>query len=161
MSAPEDDLDRLMTVMDAAFDPTYGEAWNRKQVEDSLLFGRNHYFLVNELGGPAVTGEQAAGFFLARTGYQEEELLLLAVLPQFRSRGLGRILLDELSRTARTRGAERIFLEMRRANPAEMLYRNYGFTTIGERPGYYRSINGERIDAITFALELSERTASS
>ncbi len=155
MSAPEDDLDRLMAVMDAAFDPKYGEAWNRKQVEDSLLFGRNHYCLVNEAGDPASPGQEAAGFFLSRTGFQEEELLLLAVSPQFRCRGLGRILLGELSRAAKARGAQRIFLEMRRANPAEALYRSFGFAPVGERRDYYRMRNGERIDAITFALELS------
>ena len=26
------DIDRIMQVMEAAFDPTYGEAWNRQQL---------------------------------------------------------------------------------------------------------------------------------
>ncbi|MEO0057507.1 MAG: hypothetical protein RIT17_960, partial [Pseudomonadota bacterium] len=29
-------IDRIMAVMEAAFDPAYGEAWNRRQVADAL-----------------------------------------------------------------------------------------------------------------------------
>ena len=35
MKPPADDLDRLMAVMNTAFDPTFGEAWTRRQVEDA------------------------------------------------------------------------------------------------------------------------------
>ncbi|MFM5886420.1 MAG: GNAT family N-acetyltransferase [Novosphingobium sp.] len=153
MTAPGDDLDRIMAVMAAAFDPQYGEAWNRRQVEDALLIGNCHYGLV-DAGGSAATGaDETAGFFLARTGYEEEELLLLAVDPRFRQRGLGRRLLQSFADAARARGARRLLLEMRRGNSAELLYRNFGFSPIGERPNYYRTPTGQRIDAITFALD--------
>ena len=154
MTENTDDIDQLMAVMAAAFDPAYGEAWTRRQVEDSLLVGRNHYFLVNGAGQKVIAGQEAAGFFLSRTGYEEEELLLLAVSPEYRRQGLGIILLNELTRAAKSRDAQRIFLEMRRGNPAEWLYRDYGFAPIGERPNYYLASNGERIDAITFAFEI-------
>jgi len=153
VTVPEADLDRLMLVMEAAFDPAYGEAWNRRQVEDSLLIGRSHYKLVGKNGLPPESGEEAAGFYLSREGYLEEELLLLAVIPQARRRGLGKILLQDLSKQAQSRGAERMFLEMRRGNPAESLYRNFGFEPIGVRPRYYRGPEGVRIDAITFAIQ--------
>ena len=42
MTAPLDDLDRLRAVMTAAFDPAFGEAWTRRQVEDALLIGNCH-----------------------------------------------------------------------------------------------------------------------
>ena len=35
-----------MAVMNAAFDPAFGEAWNRRQVEDALLLGQSHYALL-------------------------------------------------------------------------------------------------------------------
>jgi ribosomal-protein-alanine N-acetyltransferase len=34
-----DHIDRLMAVMDAAFDPFFQEAWTRRQVEDALVTG--------------------------------------------------------------------------------------------------------------------------
>lgn len=153
MIPPVDDLDRIMAVMDAAFDPAFGEAWNRRQVEDALLIGNCHYAVLDGFGQPVGSQADPAGFFLSRTGYDEEELLLLGVDPRFRRRGVGRALLDQFAREARQRGARRLLLEMRRGNRAELLYRNFGFVPIGERPNYYRGPDGARIDAITFACE--------
>lgn len=153
MTGGTDDLDRIMAVMEAAFDPTYGEAWNRRQVEDALLIGNCHYGLLDGFGDPPSDGAEAAGFFLSRHGYEEEELLLIAVDPRFRRRGVGRALLEQFAHEAHTRGAKRLLLEMRRGNPAELLYRDFGFAPIGERIDYYRSADGTRIDAITFARD--------
>lgn len=154
MIAPGDDIDRLMAVMRAAFDPAYGEAWTRRQVEDALLTGNCHYALIAPGGEPPRTDEAAAGFFLSRHGYEDEELLLLAVDPAQRGKGLGGALIDWLARDARARGAQRLFLEMRRGNPAEHLYRAKGFVPIGERLNYYRTPSGERLDAVTFCREM-------
>lgn len=140
---PRDDLDRIMAVMEAAFDPAFGEAWNRRQVEDALILGNSRY-------GLAMAGGDCAGFYLARGGYDEEELLLLAVAPEFRRKGIGLQLLEDFASSARSHGAERLLLEMRRDNPAIHLYRKFGFEQIGERPNYYRLGNGQRADAITF-----------
>jgi len=153
MSAAQDDLDRIMAVMAAAFDPAYGEAWTRRQVEDALVLGNCHYGLIAASGLPPAPEEAAAGFFLSRTAFDEEELLLLGVAPESRGKGLGGRLLQDFAAGARARGAMRLLLEMRRGNPAELLYRNFGFIPIGERPNYYRMTSGERIDAITFAYK--------
>lgn len=152
-----DDLDRIMDVMQAAFDPAWGEAWNRRQVDDALAIGNCHYRLISAEGLPVGEGERAAGFSLSRTGYEEEELLLLAVKPEFRRLGLGRILLDGLRIAASARGANRLLLEMRKGNPAAFLYSGFGFYPIGERKDYYRLPNGERIDAITFACDICDK----
>lgn len=149
-----DDLSRLMAVMAAAFEPKWGEAWTRRQVEDSLLAGFCRYFLVSPQGKPLGEGDEAAGFTLSRTIAGETELLLLAVDPRFRRRGLGKVLVETLARQSREQGSARLFLEMRRGNPAEHLYRGLGFEPVGERPNYYRTSDGERIDAVTFALNL-------
>ncbi len=154
MILPGDDLDRIMAVMEAAFDPAYGEAWNRRQVEDALVLGNCHYGLIAPHGGEPAEAEVAAGFFMSRTTYDEEELLLIAIAPQYRRLGLGRELLARFAEAARQRGVLRLLLEMRRGNPAERLYRQAGFVPVGERPNYYRMPHGERIDAITFACEV-------
>lgn len=154
-----DDIDRLMAIMSVAFEPVWGEAWNRRQVEDALKFGNTHYFLISPQGERATDGETAAGFSLSRTGFEEEELLLLAVVPEHRGKGLGKSILDSLSIAARSRGAKRLLLEMRKGNPAESLYRDFGFYVIGQRPEYYRTSDGQRIDAITFACDIDRHGA--
>lgn len=147
MIGPADDIDGIMAVMQAAFDPAYGEAWTRRQVEDALILGNCHYALVR-------VADEPAGFTLVRRGYEEEELLLIAVAPQFRGRGIGKQLLEESIAAARGRGAQQLLLEMRRDNPAGALYRAAGFIQIGERPNYYRTPSGVRLDAITFSCQL-------
>lgn len=152
-------LDRIMAVMETGFDPAYGEAWNRRQVADALVMPGTHALVVDSEGvlipldaGPALPA--AAGFVLTRHVLDEEELLLIAVTPGVRRRGVGTALIEHLFTAARTRGTMRVFLEMRRGNPAIHLYRKFGFEPIGERRNYYRMANGERIDAITFAKSI-------
>jgi [ribosomal protein S18]-alanine N-acetyltransferase len=149
-----DDVDRIMAVMRTAFDPEYGEAWTRRQVSDALVIGNCHYLLAGADGeSPAadVTAGDIAGFVLSRHGFDEEELLLFAVCPRFRRRGVGERLLQRFTQGARERGARRLLLEMRRGNTAESLYLRHGFRPVGLRPNYYRTLSGSRIDAITFA----------
>lgn len=147
-------VDRIMAVMEAAFDPAYGEAWNRRQVADALVLANTHAIVVDAGGAPipdgAAEAAAPAGFVLTRHVLDEEELLLIAVAPEARLRGVGAALMERLFAAARSRGTARIFLEMRRGNPAIHLYRKFGFEPIGERRNYYRMANGERIDAITF-----------
>lgn len=147
-----DDLDRIMGVMKAAFDPAYGEAWSRGQVSDALVMPNTHYLLAGADGGPLREGGEAAGFTLSRGAADEEELLLIAVRPDRRERGIGTVLLRRFIEQARARGAARLFLEMREGNPAEWLYRRQGFVTVGRRRHYYRRGSGTPVDAITFAL---------
>lgn len=152
-------LDRIMAVMEAAFDPAYGEAWNRRQVADALTMPSTHALVVDAAGAVIPEGADPApapaGFVLTRHVIDEEELLLIAVMPGARRRGVGAALIEHLFAAARTRGTSRIFLEMRRGNPAVHLYHKFGFEPIGERRNYYRMANGERIDAITFGCSIT------
>ncbi len=149
-------VDSLMQVMEAAFDPAFGEAWNRRQVSDALILPSTHALLVDESG--ALISEPfditPAGFILSRHAADEEELLLIAVSPNHRGRGLGQKLIHRFFAHSAQRGVVRIFLEMRRGNPAIHLYQKVGFKAIGERPNYYKMQDGRRIDAITFARTL-------
>jgi ribosomal-protein-alanine N-acetyltransferase len=146
-----DDLDRIMAIMASAFDPDFGEAWTRGQVEGALSMGNCDYLLVAADGASPGEEETAAGFALLRTALDESELLLFAVLPEYRRRGLGTRLLETIFRFLQTKHVQRITLEMRDGNPAEQLYRNHGFQQIGRRPKYYLTQSGNRIDALTFA----------
>ena len=146
-----DDIDRIMAVMETAFDPAYGEAWNRRQVSDALLLPNTHYLLAAADGGEPREGEAAAGFVMSRGAADEEELLLVAVRPEHRGRGIGHGLLQRFIADAEARGAVRQFLEMRDGNPADSLYRRVGFEPVGRRRNYYRGAAKGPLDAITYA----------
>lgn len=65
-------------------------------------------------------------------------LLLLAVLPEFRRKGVGTALLQRLVDFARSKNARGISLEVRSSNlPAQKLYESAGFQRAGIRPGFY------------------------
>lgn len=142
-------LDQIMVVMEAAFDPKWGEAWNRRQVQDALALPNTFVILSNNSDQ-----ENANGFLITRQAPGEEELLLIAVHPKYRRRGIGERLLKQLAIDASHRGATRIYLEMRENNPAESLYQRFGFEPIGRRSKYYLMQDGQRMDAITYGLSI-------
>lgn len=151
----EDRLDRIMAVMEAAFDPAYGEAWNRRQLQDALATPNTHCLLAGPGGRPWVEGKPAAGFLLSRAAPGDEEILLLAVRPEQRRRGVASRLVTAFKQAAELRGAERLFLEMRVNNPAEAFYRAHDFVPVGRRRNYYRQSDGSYLDAITFAYNIT------
>lgn len=146
-----DALAAIMRIMHSAFDPAYGEAWNRQQVAEALALPNTHHLLAGPNGLEPAEPAKAVGFALTRGAADEEELLLIAVAPDMRGRGVGNALMERFTRDARARGAEKLFLEMREANPAEALYRRHGFTVVGRRANYYRSGSTGPFDAITYA----------
>ena len=148
------ELDQLMRVMEVSFDPHYREAWTRRQVEDSLLVPSTFAMLCNEAADATAQGEKAAGFVLARQAADEIELLLIAVDPEHRKKGVGSRLLERFLEVAAQRKASKVFLEMRANNPAVSVYRAAGFEQIGQRTNYYRTVTGETIDALTFGRKV-------
>lgn len=140
------DLDAVTEVMNAAFDDRFGEAWTRSQCAGILPMPGVELILARD-------GEDdLAGFSLFRTVADEAELLLLAVAPDHRRRGIGKLLLDHFVRRARDIGASRVHLEVREGNPAVIMYRKAGFSLAGRRPKYYRGRFGGDFDALTLSF---------
>ena len=84
----------------------------------------------------------ASGFFLGWSCLLlmpgEAELLKIAVIPNWRRRGIGRALVRDIFAGASRAGARRLFLEVREQNTAaRALYADLGFTETGRRKGYY------------------------
>lgn len=140
-------LDDAMAVMLAAFEPGYGEAWNRAQCLGVLAMPGAILLVARDNGRPV-------GFALVRVVMDESELMLLAVDPEARNRGIGRALLRESMNVAVTRGAATYFLEVRQDNPAVKLYGDEGLICVGHRKDYYRGNDGKRRDAMTFRRSL-------
>ena len=144
-----DEIDAVMSVMDAAFGTTFGEAWTRSQLSGILPMTGVSMTIARDR-----ENEAAVGFSLVRVVADEAELLLIAVLPSHHRRGIGQRLLDQFMRQASKEGVGRIHLEVRDGNPAVAMYRAAGFEPVGRRRSYYQSSDGKRFDAITLAREL-------
>ncbi len=68
----------------------------------------------------------------------EGSLTNLAVLPQYRRKGIAEKLTNALLEEARQRALQFVTLEVRVTNtPASNLYRKIGFDEVGVRKGYY------------------------
>lgn len=144
-----DELDDVVAVMGAAFDPRFGEAWTRSQCAGILSMPGVRLTVARD------RGNGAAGFSLSRTVADEAELLLIAVEPGHRRRGIGQMLLDHFLEVARAAGASRVHLEVRDGNPAIAMYRRAGFIPTGRRRKYYRGKDGSEFDALTLTRAAS------
>ena len=81
----------------------------------------------------------------------EMHIATIATHPDFRRQGIGERILREALLDGRDAGAHLAFLEVRATNePAQAMYRKFGFRVSGKRPRYYRD-NGE--DAILMTLQ--------
>ena len=81
---------------------------------------------------------EVLGFAGGTALFEDSELLRIAVKKSSRGKGYGGRLLDELCQAVKTRGAEKMFLEVRASNrTAQALYQSRGFTVTGTRHKYY------------------------
>ncbi len=98
-------------------------------------------------------GEEA-GYLIASRIAGEAELLRIAVLPEFRRRGLGETLLSHWLAEEKKAGSSRFFLEVRGENRgARALYEKMGFSPVGRRAGYYSNPSD---DAVLYQLLIKE-----
>ena len=120
-------LDGIVEIENRSFpDP-----WSRRAFEDYLDAPDGELLVLEEAG-------QTAGFALYHVSFEDAELYNIAVDGAFRRRGFGRALLEAVLARARGRGAERMYLEVRKSNaPAVALYRAAGFAVCGVRRNYY------------------------
>lgn len=147
------EADSLAALIDASFDPQYGERWSADQVLSALAMPGTMVFLAVPDGPDA----RPVAFALVRQVVDEAELLLIAVAPGHRGRGLGGRILDYAVETCTNSSIRDMFLEVRAGNTAAIsLYKSRGFEVVGKRPGYYRAENGLLHDALTMHLALAK-----
>jgi ribosomal-protein-alanine N-acetyltransferase len=151
--AGADDIGDVMTVMQAAFDPAFGEAWTEAQCL-GIMGMPGTWLLVARIA------EEPVGFALARAVGDEGELLLLAVVPEQRRGGVGSALLDRVIADGNRCGIAKLHLEVRDANSATHLYHRAGFRQVGIRKNYYRGRGDQVFDALTLSYCLAIAPAS-
>lgn len=110
------------------------------------------------------TEQIPVGFLLGREAADEAEILSVGVLPQSRSRGIGRRLMDDFCASVSKRRAHTIFLEVAVDNAAALsLYRNLGFISVGIRNLYYDvgGATGGKVDAYVMQKQLNDQASHS
>jgi ribosomal-protein-alanine N-acetyltransferase len=101
----------------------------------------------------ADAGGRVIGHLISAVVAGEAEILIVAVHPGERRRGIGRALLDEARARWERAGVSRAVLEVRADNdPALTLYARAGWERCGLRRRYYR----DGTDAALLALDLND-----
>lgn len=87
----------------------------------------------------AVENGQVLGYVGSQYGYGEADMMNLAVVPDFRNRGIGQQLVTELISHLAVLNVKSLTLEVRQSNAAAIsLYEKMGFQQVGLRPNYYQ-----------------------
>ncbi len=137
----------------------YPKPWTAAvfQSEIDAIRTGERYYVVARLDGELVG---YAGMLFA---LDEAHVTNIAVDPVRHRGGIGRRLLADLAWAARERGSKHLSLEVRVSNqPAQELYRRFGFAPAGIRPRYYENTEDaivmwcHDIDTPEYAAKLRE-----
>ena len=138
----ERDLDTVLAIEQRA----YPFPWTRGIFRDCLRADYPAWVLQRD--------DALIGYGVLSIAADEAHVLNVCAAPEVQGQGHGRRLLRALLQVARSRGAQRVFLEVRPSNTVAIaLYHREGFNEIGRRPRYYPAFHG-REDAIVMAMEL-------
>ena len=135
-AASPEDLDAIVELERRSF----SHPWSVRHFRDAMRNApRTRVLLLREPFAPGDPARGIRGYSVVQAVADEMHVHNLAVDPEQRRRGLGRLLLDLALEWGRRRGARRAFLEVRPSNaPALALYRSLGFRTLSLRRRYYQ-----------------------
>jgi [ribosomal protein S18]-alanine N-acetyltransferase len=126
-----EDIEAVLTIEQQSFTMPWTEAMFGSELRNE----RTSHLLVARVG--AVDGP-IVGYVGYRVVLDEMHVILLAVAPAWRQRGIARQLMCQAMDEACTAGCTRATLEVRVSNiPAQQLYYSLHFAPVGTRPKYY------------------------
>lgn len=129
------DIEGIRSLETEAFDLTWSEEVFRRE-----LLRPDCLFLVGE-SDQAVVASLSLNWVV-----DEVQVLSLVLHPDLRGQGLSRQLLGAALALCRKRALQWVHLEVKWHNePANRLYRHFGFTTVGKRKKYYRDGQDARV----------------
>ncbi len=123
-----DDLEEVTRLERLCF----SDPWNKKCFEEEL----EHLFSI-----PLVvrSDHKITAYTCLWHVEDQMEIANFAVSPEFRRKGIGRRLMEEVLSEAQKRGCISVILSVRESNlPALILYKEFGYTEVGRRKRYYR-----------------------
>lgn len=128
------------------FDPAWDAASVSKMMEHP-----GSTTLIARTGFP----KASVGFVMAQVAADEAEILSLGVEASWQRHGLGKRLVESISRALATAGARRLFLEVAEDNAAAIaLYGKCGFAETGRRKAYYPRSNKPAVDALIMSKSI-------
>lgn len=143
------DCEALAEIHASAF----RRGWSDAEMESLLLQPGVHAVIAHQrrtFGGPV-----PAGFVIYRLVADEAEILSVAVDPDFRRRGIGRLVMEDALRHLYREGAARVHLEVEDSNLAAIaLYQGMEFHESGRRKGYYTQARATPGSALVMVRQL-------
>jgi len=105
--------------------------WSQEMILSEMREPLSHFYVAEKDGN-------VIGYYGFLHILDELHILNVAVHPDFRGMGVGRILMAHLTDVATSLSARAVTLEVRESNVAAIrLYERAGFTLAGVRPHYY------------------------
>lgn len=136
-----DDIDDVVEIEHQSF----SLPWSREAFEAEVCDNDLAVYLI------MTSGKQVIGYGGMWIILDEAHVTNIAILPSYRGKGLGKILLNAMIKAAKGQGAQSMTLEVRAGNiVAQKLYAGFGFKNCGVRPGYYTD---NREDALIMWLD--------
>jgi ribosomal protein S18 acetylase RimI-like enzyme len=112
------------------------------------VLGPGVILLVAEESGK-IAGTVQLQLAMKLNGRHRAEIARLMVHPDFRRRGIGRLLMEQAEAAAIAAGRTLIVLDTREGDPSNALYLSLGYTEAGRIPHYALSASGT-LDATVF-----------
>ena len=148
VTAKPADLPRMFAIEQASFQAP----WSYGLLEAEFTHTQARMRVVYQRDPRGKKPELLVGFCISWVVLDELEILQIAVDPEFRRNGIGRILLRDVLRIAKKEPAPNLHLEVRASNEAAIsLYRSCHFEKVGLRKKYYQSPTE---DAVVLTLKL-------
>ena len=124
----EEDIEQILEIEQASF----ATPWSREAFYNELYQNQFAVYLVLEEKGRVV------GYCGVWIVVDEAHITNVALLPEFRGKGMGEAIMRQLMLVAKGKGAQTMTLEVRVSNDvARSLYRKLGFQEGGLRKNYY------------------------
>ena len=130
------DLERIALIERASF----SDPWSFEAISAALALPHLRFLVAEDAGRGGGGASALVGYVVALVMADEGEIADVAVAPDARRRGIGRLLLERMTAEVVEAGARALYLEVRESNTAaRALYQSLGFAQVGRRRGYYLS----------------------
>ncbi|MBI5205152.1 MAG: ribosomal protein S18-alanine N-acetyltransferase [Nitrospirae bacterium] len=112
----------------------------------------NEIYKQRSIARVALIDKRVIGYICANYVADEGHILNLAVHPDFRRKGIAKILVENILEELKETDCRFLYLEVRASNnAARELYEGFGFSVVGTRKKYY---NKPEEDAVVMSLRL-------
>ena len=140
-----EDIDDVMEVERKSFTIP----WSRASFEQEILDNKHAVYIT------AKHNHKVVGYSGMWCVVDEVHVTNIAVHPDYRRMGIGKLLIEEMIRFANEMNMHSMFLEVRESNiTAQKLYRKLGFKVTGRRKKYY---SDDQEDALLMTKQLQNK----